>query len=182
MHLWAYVLKSDSGFAPNPLGGYCSLACCKPKIRKAAQPGDWIMGTTPADLGKGRLTYLMKVDEALTFHEYFCDPRFEGKKPSPDNPHGDNIYHWNTEGRMCQVPNPHHGISQMKRDLSEDRVLIGTEFVYFGRNAITIPPEFSSLVYQFVGQKKHPESDLTRGLICWVMDNRTPGIHGIPFR
>jgi len=182
MDLWAYVLKSDSGFAPNPQGGFCSLACCKPRIRKAAATGDWIMGTTPADLGKGRLTYLMRVDEALTFQEYFADPRFEAKKPAPENPHGDNIYYRNAAGQVCQLPNPHHHLADMKRDLSEDRVLVGELFYYFGRNAIPLAPLFCSLVYQHVGQKRHPESGLIKDLVSWVAERYEPGSHGRPFR
>jgi hypothetical protein len=42
--LYSYVVRSDSGFAPNPFGEYCTLACCKPQIRKRARVGDWIVG------------------------------------------------------------------------------------------------------------------------------------------
>ena len=28
--LYSYVLRKDTGFAPNPYSGYCTLACCKP--------------------------------------------------------------------------------------------------------------------------------------------------------
>ena len=34
MIVYEYVMTSDSGFAPNPFYGACTLACCKPKIRK----------------------------------------------------------------------------------------------------------------------------------------------------
>lgn len=34
MIVYEYVMTSDSGFAPNPFHGTCTLACCKPKIRK----------------------------------------------------------------------------------------------------------------------------------------------------
>jgi hypothetical protein len=33
--VYEYVMTSDSGFAPNPFHGTCTLACCKPKIRKS---------------------------------------------------------------------------------------------------------------------------------------------------
>ena len=32
--VYEYVMTSDSGFAPNPFHGTCTLACCKPRIRK----------------------------------------------------------------------------------------------------------------------------------------------------
>lgn len=33
--LYSYALKWDTGFAPNPYGDYCTLACCKNQIRKS---------------------------------------------------------------------------------------------------------------------------------------------------
>ncbi len=41
----SYIVRYDSGFAPNPFYGFCTLATCKPDIRKHAQVGDWIVGT-----------------------------------------------------------------------------------------------------------------------------------------
>ncbi|MBC6697349.1 Nmad2 family putative nucleotide modification protein [Hymenobacter puniceus] len=45
MALYSYVLRFDTGDAPNPYGGVCTLAVCKPAIRRTAQIGDWILGT-----------------------------------------------------------------------------------------------------------------------------------------
>lgn len=33
--LYSYVIESDIGFAPNPYDGICSLACCKPALRRS---------------------------------------------------------------------------------------------------------------------------------------------------
>lgn len=44
MKYFFYILKHDSGFAPNPFYGFCTLATCKPEIRKQAEVGDWIVG------------------------------------------------------------------------------------------------------------------------------------------
>ena len=44
MKLFSYILARDFGFAPNPFYSICSLATCKPIIRKKAQIGDWIIG------------------------------------------------------------------------------------------------------------------------------------------
>ena len=38
----SYVVRYDSGFAPNPFYGYCTLATCKPNIRRSADIGDWV--------------------------------------------------------------------------------------------------------------------------------------------
>ena len=42
MKFYSYVIPRDYGFAPNPYFGYCTLADCKPGIRKMAQTGDWV--------------------------------------------------------------------------------------------------------------------------------------------
>ena len=72
-HFFMYVVKVDSGFSPNPLGGVCTLACCKPTIRKNANVGDWVIGTSPSP-DAGRLIYAMRVTRGLTFDMYFDDP------------------------------------------------------------------------------------------------------------
>src|SRR5712692_10528871 len=43
--LYSYVVARDYGFAPNPFFGFCTLATCKPEIRKAAAIDDWVIGT-----------------------------------------------------------------------------------------------------------------------------------------
>jgi len=32
--LYSYIVKTDTGFAPNPFHGFCTLACCKPIMRR----------------------------------------------------------------------------------------------------------------------------------------------------
>ena len=44
MKIYSYIVKRDYGFAPNPFYGYCTLATCKPVIRKHAEIGDIIVG------------------------------------------------------------------------------------------------------------------------------------------
>ena len=48
--VFVYVVARDFGFAPNPFHGFCTLACCKPKIRSAAEVGDWVFGMAGGDL------------------------------------------------------------------------------------------------------------------------------------
>jgi len=38
MKLSGYIVRVDTGFAPNPFGRHCTLACCKPTIRRVAEP------------------------------------------------------------------------------------------------------------------------------------------------
>lgn len=153
MRLFTYIVARDYGFAPNPFHGLCTLATCKPKIRASAQIGDWIVGTgakTKYGLA-GRLLYAMKVDEVLTFDEYWTDPRFLFKRPilngSLKQVYGDNIYHRGS-GKWCQE-NSHHSLPggrrnlrNIARDTSVDRLVVARRFVYFGKGAPAFPPRF----------------------------------------
>jgi len=38
--LYSYTVRYDDGAAPNPFNGMCTLAICKPAIRRTAAPGD----------------------------------------------------------------------------------------------------------------------------------------------
>ncbi|MBN2878495.1 MAG: hypothetical protein JXN65_02585 [Clostridia bacterium] len=164
--LFTYVVKHDSGFAPNPFGGYCTLACCKPKIRKtagklcASGKSVWIIGLTPANKGLGnKMIYAMKVTEALTFSEYFKDSRFEYKKPlySPQGQIiercGDNIYEPQKDDfrqlhsmHSTKTPCGHKvNIENLKRDLSGEYVLISDSFIYIGEDAVELPDSLEGL-------------------------------------
>src|SRR5262245_55608098 len=100
----SYVVRFDSGFAPNPFYGLCTLATCKPDIRRSADIGDWIVGSGSADRSVrrgGYLVYAMRVTDTKTFRAYDADPRFESKKPyrrgSRKQSCGDNIYYPNAK-------------------------------------------------------------------------------------
>jgi len=78
--LYSYVVARDYGFAPNPFSGSCTLATCKPEIRRMASVGDWVVGTGSATQNRrGSLVYAMKVAEAMSFNSFWDDPRFENK-------------------------------------------------------------------------------------------------------
>ena len=74
MKIYSYVIPRDFGFAPNPYFGYCTLATCKPRIRKGAQIGDWIAAYGSAStMFREKLVVLMRVGETMTFDEYWDD-------------------------------------------------------------------------------------------------------------
>src|SRR5690606_38071338 len=112
MKLYSYVVARDFGFAPNPFFGFCTLATCKPRIRKHASVGDWVVGTgAKLTYGySGRLIYAMKVSEILDFDTYWNDPRFTQKRPnlfgSLQVLYGDNIYH--RIGKRWAQADSHH--------------------------------------------------------------------------
>jgi hypothetical protein len=155
MNLYSYVVTHDTGFAPNPFFGYCTLACCKPKIRSKAEKGDWIVGLTPKAAGN-RIVYFMRVDEVVeSFAEYWGDRRFRAKRPSYKKEIrkrcGDNIYQPVGTGSYRQLRSTHsNGEVEHKgnktHDLSGKRVLVSETFAYFGSKALPLPPQFRCLV------------------------------------
>jgi hypothetical protein len=154
MRLYSYVVARDFGFAPNPFFGYCTLATCKPQIRRLAEPGNWVIGTgTAARNRAGYLVFSMIVKETPTFEEYWADERFEAKKPnlrgSKKQAFGDNIYSRPTEGRPWEQLDSHHSFpdgrpnpSNIQNDTQTNRVLVAQEFVYWGGSGPQIPEKF----------------------------------------
>jgi hypothetical protein len=75
--LWYYKIVTDVGCAPNVLDGYLTLALCKPLIRKAAVPGDYVLAFITLQklpmtntLRNQRVAYLFKVTDRVTMLEY----------------------------------------------------------------------------------------------------------------
>ena len=92
MKLFSYVVTHDTGFSPNPFWGYCTLADCKPAVRRTANVGDWIVGLSPRAKGN-TVVYAMEVDEILDYASYFRDKRFAHKIPDySDGTVGDNSW------------------------------------------------------------------------------------------
>jgi hypothetical protein len=167
MKLFSYVVDHDTGYAPNPADGYCTLVQCKyrPKgavkknIVEMAEVGDWILGTGGCgkkSAGHGTIIYLMRVDEKLSFDEYIRDGRF-CKRSDVDN--RDNEF-----------------------------ALVSVSYFYYGRNAVRIcdlPKEIGDLVRNNL-EKKGPgyRSDLPEStielLVDWFSRNYEYGGHGDP--
>ncbi len=180
--LHSYVVKIDDGFAPNPFYGFCTLATCKPKIRRQAQIGDWILGTGSKQRHRqGTLVYAMRVTEKMAHHDYWQDPRFEEKRPnlhqSIRKSRGDNIYHWNqkTGGWIqedsCHSKNygmPNH--DHILRDTSSDQVLISDDFIYKGGGPGIPIPEFNGkdVCHQWIGHKSNFSEETVNEFIDWV--------------
>ena len=155
MNLYSYIVKHDTGFAPNPFHGYCTLACCKPIIRRKAEKGDWVVGLTPKCAGN-RIVYIMRVDDVVqSFRDYWFDPRFRAKKPSYtgglQRRCGDNIYKPLTEGGYLQVRSMHSNgalehAGNKAHDLSGKCILVSETFAYFGSKPKLLPSELGSLI------------------------------------
>lgn len=190
MKIYSYVVPRDYGFAPNPFYGVCTLATCKPKIRNTAVIGDWIMGFGAANSGAkiaGKLIFAMKVDEKLSFNEYWSKDEYQCKKPimngSLKQNYGDNIYH--KEKGIWLQSDSHHSleyglvnIDNLNKDTSTDAVLLSRKFWYFGKEAIEVPKDLLELVYRGRGHKSPivDESDI----INWLDNLPEKGFIGEP--
>lgn len=150
-YLYAYAITRDFGFAPNPFHGFCTLATCKPNIRKGAKAGDWVMGVGGSVLRavKRKCIFLMEVSESLSFEEYWNDARFVHKKPCRNGSRvqmlGDNIYHKDDGGGWIQEDSHHSNpdgtpnLVNLNRDTGRcDQVLVSDHFYYFGHEAIEL--------------------------------------------
>ncbi|MCR5870356.1 MULTISPECIES: hypothetical protein [unclassified Sphingomonas] len=167
MTVYSYVIEHDLGFAPNPFHGACTLACCKPDIRKAAKLGDIVIGTGATATGLvNNMVYWMRVDEIIDFDQYRTARRFRSKRPDMRAPgkaerFGDNIYERDpTTGLFKQDFSFHSNADgsrnekNLKRDTGKtERILIGRDFAYFGVKAPEIPEELRDLIKKGPGHK-----------------------------
>lgn len=194
MKLYSYVVRWDHGFAPNPFHGPCTLATCKPGIRKGADIDDWVLGTGSASRGyAGRVIFLMRVTEDTTFDRYWRDPRFAAKKPVLNGSYkirfGDNIYHraHPPAGPWIQADSRHskdNGVANqenLRRDTRiTDRVLISDDFIYWGDQAPSLPAELRHFhIARQSYQYDFSPADVTK-LLRWARASNQRGRVGDP--
>lgn len=193
MRLFTYKQTHDTGFAPNPFHGVCTLATCKPKIRLHKKIGDWIAGFTSArlngdEVGHERLIYLMRVTDKMPLELYFTAKSFAAKHSThPDDRStpcissvGDNIYE-RRDGHWVLHTNRSHKESAIKTDTDGKFVLISTEFWYFGSTPLIVPDEVRPRIPK--GQAGHGirTLDVTRAqaFVDFVREHE-PGVHACP--
>ena len=197
--LFSYVVRYDSGFAPNPFYGHCTLATCKPPIRRAALIGDWIVGTGSAakKVNRGnRMVHAMKVTEITDFRSYWNDPRFSRKRPgrrgSRKQSCGDNIYFrsaddtaWLQLDSFHTNPDGSTKADHVARDTGTDRILISNNFYYFGGEGPEIPAVFRDAsrydLCRKVRQRKRLDDDgWIAEFVAWLRTFGNPGYYGRP--
>ena len=198
MRIFSYVVARDYGFAPNPFYGFCTLATCKPKIRRHASIGDWIVGiTAKVDRRVPGILYVMRVDQAVSFNEYWNDPAYKLKQPlrfgSLKQALGDNIYHrqspdvpWIQADSHHSLENGQPNIHNIINDTQTDRVLISRHFAYWGSEAIDIPAQFLdfngiSLSVGRAHKSKFP-NDFVTDFVQWFESLNLQGYLGTPYR
>lgn len=195
LRLHSYVIARDYGFAPNPFYGFCTLATCKPKIRKGADIGDWVVGTGSKARARGdHLVYAMHVSEAMTFQQYWDDPRFLQKRPylrgSKKQGFGDNIYH--RAGKKWQQEDSHHSLANgspnfrnIDNDTQTDRVLVSNDFAYFGGIGPVVPKRFRNFGGFDIctGRRGHTNSyppKMVNEFVAWLRSLGDTGYCGEP--
>lgn len=188
MKVYSYVIPRDYGFAPNPFHNYCTLATCKPKIRKAASVGDFIIGTNCSP-NVDEIVFFMEVSEVLSFDEYWLDERFYVKRPnlfaSKKYCYGDNIYHTTRDGGWLQEDSHHthpNGTpvqENIDTDTSVNRVLVSENFSYWGNKPVKIPNALSDIVKTGPGHKCNFPDSIKTSVVDWLLGLER-GLQGDP--
>lgn len=195
MNLFSYKLEHDYGLAPNPFGGVMSLAVCKSDIRKNKNLaiGDWIVGTGSVTMDNlNHLIYAMKVENLITYDQYWESPEYAFKKPvltgSLVQMYGDNFYHTDPESKkpiqeLCAHahPNAEKRQKHIERDTSGKFVPLSRHFYYFGDQAPIIPSNLRQICclgrdFQY---RKIPDK-IKKDFIRWLESSFELGIHGDP--
>jgi Nucleotide modification associated domain 2 len=184
--LYSYIVVHDGGFSPNPFHGMCTLACCKPGIRRSAVVGDLVVGLTSCSR---MIVYAMKVERIVGFTEYWNNEAYRSKRPDFFSPHmlercGDNIYAPDGAGKFRQLPSLHsfrdgtEDPASKERDLRGDRVLVATEFVYFGADGASLP---ESLAFLKAGRGyRHRFTDTEKAKSEGWFSSTAKGVRGRP--
>ena len=123
---YSYVVRRDYGFAPNPFYGFLTLATCKPKIRRKAQVGDFIIGIAPVDFDN-KLVFMAKVSKVITFNEYWNNEEYYGFGAAA---HGyvDDIryYNYETLEEYMLTPSTHkYGKTLTEQEKLEEEIFLG---------------------------------------------------------
>jgi hypothetical protein len=134
----------------------------------------------------------MKVDETLSFDQYWNDPRFQAKKPrlngSQKQAFGDNIYHKHSATGKWEQANSHHSLpngcpnkANVDHDTQTDRVLIGFDYAYWGGDG---PKILSSLRTELCksgpGHKCKFASPFIEKTTAWLLSLSARGYAGRP--
>jgi hypothetical protein len=189
--VFSYIVARDGGYSPNPFHGVCTLACCKPQVRRSAERGDLVLGLSGRADGN-RLVYGMVVADKMSFADYWRDTRFLVKRPDMTAPDrcsrsGDNHYEPLPVGTYRQHHSRHsrddgsEDPKAKRRDLGSDQdnpVLIGGAFCYFGAQAEKLPPHLGFLIGGR-GHRCHFTPEQVEMAWDWF-ESLPTGIHGRP--
>ncbi len=178
MTLYSYCLRFDDGAAPNPYWGVCTLAICKPAIRRTAKKGDWVvgLGSTHSPIGdiSRAVVYAMKVTEILSMAEYDDYTRSELTRKIPDWGNtdfrrrvGDSIYDYGA-GQEPTLRAGVHLETNRATDLGGCSVLVSNHFFYFGDKPVHLPEELMPIVHRTQGHKSLANAQYEEPFVDWI--------------
>lgn len=166
-------------------------------IRRTARVGDWVVGTGSADKRNNRgnlLVYVMRVEEIMTYNEYWNDSRFRRKRPnlrgSRKQAFGDNIY-FHDGKKWCQQ-NSHHSYEDGKpnqkniaHDTGTDRILVAGEYAYWGGDGPKIPKKFldyngEDIRKKNTGHRSRFSEEFIKQFVAWFRSLDERGCLGKP--
>lgn len=184
--LFSYCIPVDDGAAPNPFWGLCTLCICKPKIRRVAQVGDWIVGTgsrrSPIGDISGHVVYAMRVTKKLTMEQYDAFARKYCAKKIPDWVSrderrwlGDAIYDFSTNPPILRQSV--HSEADRRRDLSGAYALISEHFFYFGDKPRQLPLRLQAIAMQRQGHRSRANDALVQPFLQWIHGLRLAPAH-----
>ena len=142
MTLFSYIVDHDTGYAPNPSNGVCTLAYCKHPMRPHVQEGDYVIGLGKKESGNC-VVYAMRVTETLEHDLYLRDRRFEDRWGDYDDP--------NSKEEIRQA----------------SRVLISADFVYWSGDGPPLPECLRGLIVERQGYKSKINDPLIPAFIEW---------------
>jgi hypothetical protein len=183
--LYTYVMQHDTGLAPNPFWGTCTLAVCAPNHKGSrAKRGDWIAGVSDKSRGY-KLIFIMEVDERVHMNDYFHDERFTAKKPILDGTTqqqcGDNFYSLDVNGLWIQHPNLYHTDPDcLAQDTRKPCVFVARRFWYLGCKAVVMPEKFLSMFGGRWVRVRHRSPELVACFKAWVQTSLKQGVNALP--
>ena len=175
--LFSYCIPIDDGAAPNPYWGVCTLVICKPRIRKIANSGDWIVSTGSVDSPIGdirnHVVYAMKVTKKLSMQTYdtWVRSNAPGKTVDWENADirrrlGDTIYEF--KGPFVRQRPSVHGVGNRDVDLGGTFALISDHFYYFGDRPILLPEHLWPIVKQGQGHRSNSNAQHLTPFLSWI--------------
>jgi hypothetical protein len=175
--LYSYCLRYDDGAAPNPYWGVCTLAICKPAIRRTASVGDWVVGLgskrSPCGDISSKVVYAMHVTQVVTLQEYdvYCGKSLRKKVPDWNSSDyrrmmGDCIYDFNESRPRLRASV--HGAGNRKTDLRGRNVLLSDYFYYFGNKPVELPDDLRALIHGTQGHKSRANDRYASRFVRWI--------------
>jgi hypothetical protein len=182
--LFSYCIPYDDGAAPNPFWGLCTLAICKPAIRRVAKKDDWVVGTgsvdSPIGNTSGKVVYAMRVTEKMVMRAYdqFTLSELPNKIPQMDHTdrrrwYGDSIYDFSSSIFPPPLRPSVHSEGNRSTDASGRFVLLSNHFFYFGDHPVALPEELLGIVKQGQGHRSDKNSEYVGVFIDWI-ESLTP--------